>query len=319
LKDELKISAENGIHVQLCGRSYYLDPKRTVPGTANFISHAHTDHLPRRSDEKHVIASSETVALANMRLSADLMRTDEEGLSMFEAGHVQGSRMALIERGLSILYTGDFCTRDKLHMRGARPVRTDILIMESTYGRPCYSFPDPIELSAVIRDWCADTLEGGRSVVFNVYPLGKAQEIEYMLSGFPLFCDASVHRHNAILSFPSEVPEMSHAGREPAVFIVSSLKSLSSLPRGLSRPLIAGASGWALDSRSGRTSTLDENFPLSDHCDYSDLLAFVSGCEPSLVLTTHGFSEEFAADIKRELGTEARALKDGTVSLSAHF
>ena len=51
----------------------------------------------------------------------------------------------------------------------------------------------------------------------------------------------------------------------------------------------------------------DAAFPLSDHADYEDLIAFVRAVEPKRVFTMHGFAAEFAADL-RALGIEAWAL-----------
>src|SRR5690606_25458971 len=69
----------------------------------------------------------------------------------------------------------------------------------------------------------------------------------------------------------------------------------------------AMATGWALDRGTLFRSGCDAAFPLSDHADYPDLLAFVEKVQPKVVFTLHGFAKEFAATL-RERGIEARAL-----------
>ncbi len=70
----------------------------------------------------------------------------------------------------------------------------------------------------------------------------------------------------------------------------------------------AAFSGWALDRSFAYTSTVDEGFPLSDHCGYDELMRFVEGCSPDVVYTTHGFDKAFASSVRKELGIDARPL-----------
>ena len=52
---------------------------------------------------------------------------------------------------------------------------------------------------------------------------------------------------------------------------------------------------------------MDAAFPLSDHADFPDLLAFVRQVGARRVFTLHGFATDFAATL-RERGMDARAL-----------
>jgi Cft2 family RNA processing exonuclease len=70
----------------------------------------------------------------------------------------------------------------------------------------------------------------------------------------------------------------------------------------------AAFSGWALDRSFAYTSTVDEGFPLSDHCGYDELMMFVEKCSPSMVYTTHGFDKAFASSVRKELRIDARPL-----------
>ena len=51
----------------------------------------------------------------------------------------------------------------------------------------------------------------------------------------------------------------------------------------------------------------DAIFPLSDHADFPELLAFVDRVAPRLVYTVHGYAREFARTL-RARGIESWAL-----------
>lgn len=298
----ITISANNGIELCTSGSVYRMDPRKTVEGDINLVSHAHSDHLPRSGKELSIVASTETVALARLRTGKNFRKREAENVRLLDAGHIYGSSMFLIEEEARILYTGDFCTKQKVYLHRAMPQKVDVLIIESTYGTPRYRFPDPLKLSSVIREWVADALESGTSILFSCYPLGKAQELTHILSGMPLFGDESVLRHNRLLLKDEEVrPADEISG--PAVL----LSSRSDAMRGF-RGLRAGASGWFLEPESRERMGLDEAFPLSDHCDFQDLMDFVAKCSPTKVYTVHGFAQELAGSIRRELGISAEPL-----------
>ncbi len=307
------IGSSNGISIETEEGTFRLDPSRTVKGEFNVISHAHSDHLPRGGNETEVIASRETLRLASMRTKKSYTGTEHRSVRLLEAGHVPGSRMVLVRSERTYLYTGDFCTRKKVYLSNAKPAKTDVLFIESTYGIPDYRFPDPVELAGVIRDWTADTLSRGINVIFTAYPLGKAQELQVILKGMPLYADESVMRHNEVAmegSAPDAMP-LSALEKGPAVVVSSGRLVIASLPSSVRRnALTATASGWCLKGGFGGRMGYDEAFPLSDHCDYDDLMEFVRKCDPSTVYTVHGFDRELAASIRGELGIEARPLRE---------
>lgn len=305
------ISSSNGIAISTEDGTFRLDPGRTVIGDFNVISHAHSDHLPRGGKETSVIASRKTLELARMRTRKQYTATKHGSVKLLEAGHVPGSKMVYVRDELSYLYTGDFCTKRKVYLENAKAVKTDVLFVESTYGLPRYTFPDPVELAGVIRDWTADSLSRGNSVLFSLYPLGKAQEMQVILKGMPIYADESVQRHNSIV-FGREnwVKPVSELRSEPSVVISSGRRIMGTLPHSIRRKLLtATASGWSSDGGYRGRGGYDEAFPLSDHCDYEDLMQFVRKCSPSMVYTVHGFDRELASSIRKDLGIEAEALR----------
>ena len=74
-------------------------------------------------------------------------------------------------------------------------------------------------------------------------------------------------------------------------------------------------SGWAMGSGYAASMGADYAFPLSDHCDYPELLRLVEDISPELVFTTHVFADAFARDLKKR-GFSASALGRHQSSLS---
>ena len=62
------------------------------------------------------------------------------------------------------------------------------------------------------------------------------------------------------------------------------------------------ATGW------DRRGAFDKIFKLSNHADFNDLVEYVKLSNPKLVLTDHGFCEEFARKLNK-LGFNAKAVK----------
>ena len=69
-----------------------------------------------------------------------------------------------------------------------------------------------------------------------------------------------------------------------------------------------GFSGWAIDRRYRAAMGFDYALPLSDHCDYSELLEVVNLSGAEKIYTFHGFAAEFANSLEK-LGFKAEALK----------
>ncbi len=134
----------------------WLDPSRPKAGSV-FVSHAHSDHT---AAHRTVILSAATAYLMRLRLGGE--RTEHRlnfgeatefhtgeipfRLTLLPAGHILGSSMAYIEAGgQSLLYTGDFKLRSGLSCEPCQLRPADILIMETTFGRPHYRLPDPAQ------------------------------------------------------------------------------------------------------------------------------------------------------------------------------
>ncbi len=310
----MSVRLGNGILLETGGRRYRFDPRRTVEGDLNLISHAHSDHVPSSFRTREVVCTDATLDLVSSRRRGGLEKVEDASVEMLEAGHVPGSCMFLVSGDKRVLYTGDFCTRTKAHLGPARPVRCDSLVVEATYGRPRYVFPDHGEVLGAAHDWLEDLVAHGRSAVLFAYPLGKSQELSLAFADLPLRLHPSIAQNNRVLlghRYDLCTEELDETrDRDPVVYITSGMgkdrERVAQMRKAGART--AAFSGWALDRRFAYSTAVDEGFPLSDHCGYDELLRFVEGCSPAIVYTTHGFDRAFASSIRKELGIDARPL-----------
>ena len=301
----------------------WLDPHFGVERA--FVSHAHADHVARHG----VTFCSELTGRLmrvryGMKAEADwrmlpmreVVRWEGWEMRLYPAGHIAGSAMLHLTRlsdGATLLYTGDYKLRQGLSSERCELPRADTLIMETTFGLPQYVFPPLEEVVEQVLKWVRETLEDGEIPVLLGYSLGKAQEILRALTplGVPVMVHSSVWKLMEVLKEEvGELPEMrlfeaSEAAGHVLVFPPSTGKSTALKKLKVCRT--AMLSGWALQSGARFRYQVDAAFPLSDHADYPELLQTVEEVGPRKVWLVHGFTREFAADLRRR-GYEAWAL-----------
>jgi putative mRNA 3-end processing factor len=314
------IYQKNGISVTFAdGTKFRLDPRTYSPEEINLVSHGHSDHLPTRCHGKSVVMSDVTQKLLQLRKRATADILCHASVRPLDAGHVVGSRMFFLEGDQSILYTGDFCTKQKFFSQGAQPVNADVLIIESTFGSEEYIFPETKEIATQIRQCVASCIENDESVIVLAYPFGKAQELTHLLRDYVPFVDSSIYQINDALRSlgydfrdqPFDAAAVTEA-REPFVLITSG----RSTPQGQDGPLrgktrTLAVSGWATGRGFKYFRGVDYAFALSDHADFQDLLRFVDRCNPDVVYTCHGFAKKFAGLVRAKLGIDAVPLEKG--------
>lgn len=292
-----------------------------------FVSHAHSDHT---ADHREVILSAPTARLMAARLGGQRIehalafhepRTfrrgdDEFRITLFPAGHIFGSAMSLIEAGgESLLFTGDFKLRRGLSAEACQPVHANVLIMETTYGRPQYRFPSTEDVMRGVVRFCREALDNDETAVLYGYSLGKSQEILCALgeAGLPIVLHGTVFNMTRIYEqfghcFPPY--EKYEAGKaQGKVVLCPPSVSGSAMLRNLGKTRCAVLTGWAVDPGCKYRYRCEAAFPLSDHADYPDLIDFVKQVQPGRVHTLHGFAGDFAATL-RGLGYQAAALSE---------
>src|SRR5438093_246930 len=132
-----------------------------------FVSHAHSDHVGAHG---HVLCTPATAALMRCRVRGrSHYRALEFGrgydfpdyrLTLYPAGHILGSAQALVETNAGrLLYSGDFKLRAGLSAEPIEVPEADVVVMETTFGRPRYVFPPTEQVMAQVRDFCHQALE----------------------------------------------------------------------------------------------------------------------------------------------------------------
>ena len=315
------IYQNNGISVSYNdGTKFRLDPRTYSPNEINLVSHGHSDHLPTRCNGKSIVMSEVTQALLKFRKSATADILNHGSVSALDAGHVIGSHMFLLEGSTTVLYTGDFCTKEKFFSHGAQPVNVDVLVIESTFGSEQYVFPETKKIAAQIQECVTSCIEHDESVIVLAYPFGKAQELTHLLRDYTPFVDSGIFKINeALENFGYKFRQQPFnavsvkESREPFVLISSGSAKrhggLSELPYGQTRTL--AVSGWAINRGFKYYRGVDHAFALSDHADFQDLMTFIDRCNPELVYTCHGYTKRFARLVRDRLGIEAMPLEKG--------
>src|SRR5579864_3566000 len=174
--------------VSLPGHSIWLDP--LVVRSFAFISHAHTDHARRH---KEALLTPQTLALIpearrprgwRMLGFGETMRRGEGSVTLHSAGHMLGSaQLHFQDDGWSVLYTGDIKLRQPGRIETFIP-RADVLILETTYGRPHFRFGDPDETLELIARWCRLALDSNVTPVLLCHALGKTEEVMLQLAKY---------------------------------------------------------------------------------------------------------------------------------------
>ena len=307
---------ENGIKLTRAGIA--LDFRRRQPRA--FVSHAHFDHMARH---ELALCTPATGRLYQHRLGRRRVvelaygRPVEFGglaLTAFPAGHCLGSAMLLADDGSErLLYTGDFKLGASATAEPAELPQADVLVMESTFGRPQFRLPPREEAISQLVRLVGELLADAATPVLHLYPLGKAQEVTRILAdhGIP------VRQHPEIFAI-SRIYEACGVDLGPCAEYRPSPRAdaaVITLPKscprfrlpGLVRPVSIAVTGWAASGGAARRLDVDHAIPLSDHADYGELLDAVKRVGPAKVYCTHG-PAEFVADL-RSRGWDAKRLE----------
>lgn len=318
LQDGVEVEFPTGETILLDGNG---DSKLTI------LSHAHGDHLVETTDR--LVTSELTAALAAVRQDRQPTVVNHPAITLHNAGHIAGSRAALLRdssSGRTYLYTGDCCVRDRFYLDGFEPVNADVLIIESTYGKPGYTFPPTDVVVAEIQDWLEETMDD--VVLLFGYALGRAQKLQRILAESRrsrIFITDAIDQLNDVIetyldiSFEGQCYD-SEINLKPgdALVLPMQMSRLSWIERLVEThdAITAGFSGWAADQSFVYRRGHDEGFILSDHCDFKELVEVVETVDPEVVYTHHGFKDAFARHLTTEYGYDTRALKKNQSTLA---
>lgn len=325
-----RVSWSNGVLVENDFKRILLDPLKVNNSAESlFISHAHKDHTCGFLDgSKLKYSTPQTVALfeniANKRVKnvascaygqpLDLHKME---LRIVNSGHVFGSgALVLRDDDVTFLYTGDFNFTDSLTQKAIAPIECDIMVIETTYGKPNFSFPPRYEIYYDIIEWAAKTIKENHMPTFLVYPIGKAQEITKLFNSFtsiPVVTHPTISKVNEVINkfgddliyYDMLTDGLELINSKNCVCLFPSIYNPKSLRSAYPNAKIAITTGWALLYKLNKN--INAAFPLSGHADFPQLTRFVSKCNPKKVFTIHGYSNEFATILKK-MGIDAKPL-----------
>jgi Cft2 family RNA processing exonuclease len=312
-----------GIYVEDIG--LWLDPRGRCE--ASWLSHAHSDHASGL--HCNVFATEETLRLYRLRWPEDenvpqSLQAMQFGrpvpfrgatLTAYPASHILGAAQLLIEHnGERVVYTGDIKLRPPICGTTTEVIACDRLIIESTFGLPIYQFLDREDACDRIVAFARECLDEGITPVFIGYPLGRGQEIVYVLcrAGIPTSVHGAIARlmpvyEQAGYAFPGWRPYAAR-DREPAAMVV--VPGFRAYIEASGRDFrLAYVSGWAALDNARNRAGAEELIPYSDHADYRELLSIVEGSGAREVDVVHGYTETFAR-LLRDRGLIARAPRE---------
>ncbi len=276
-----------------------------------FISHAHADHMGRH---ELAICTPETALLYRHRMGAhrrtaelryrESMQFGPLKLTLYPAGHCLGSAMLLADDGEKrLLFTGDFKLGPSVTSVEAELPKADILVMESTFGRPKYRLPPREEVVEQLISLVRKTLASGMTPVIHAYALGKAQEVTRLLtlSGIKVqqhpmtYAVSQVYRQCGVdLGDVSEYKGRLRNGHA-VVTLPQGMKNYRIA--GIKHPVSIAVTGWAVEPGAKYRYRVDHALPLSDHADFGQLLETVKHVQADEVYCTHG-SKEFVGHLR---------------------
>ena len=288
--------------IYIPGADLWLDSDRVKP--FGFISHAHGDHIARH---KKIICSKPTGDIIRRRLKNpaftsydynEVLMLNENRVTFHPAGHILGSTQIKIEKdGKSLLYTGDFRLKESRTAEPFQLIKADVLIMETTFGKPQYIMPPREQSEQKLIETCRKKLKNGITPIVFAYTLGKGQEALKLLSdaGLPVAVDYMIMQYVPIykkygISF-GEFEKFKKSEFRNKILLLPPNARNRRFMQSIENIYTIFLSGWGMSDKSSTRFNVDEVIPYSDHADYDELLKLVEMVNPQEVYCTHGFDE----------------------------
>jgi len=299
------------------------------PRPLRLVTHIHADHLHGLAASlrecEAVLATPLTrallAALKGRRRAArlralpygEVLERRGEKLELFPAGHIAGSAQVMLTTsdGVRIAYTGD------LRSPPAPVLQADVLVTEATYGDPACVRPFRSEVEGLFLQLVRERLDHGPVCVVGYH--GKLQEAAGLL-----------HRAGirAPILAPERVFEALQVCREHGLALGTVLRLGSpeaqaalpgaylrlrhtAVPGPVEEPTRILLSGWQFDAPCRHLNGSTWQVALSDHCDFTELLAYVQASGARLVIADAFRAQAagvFAGEVQRRLGVRALAM-----------
>lgn len=322
----LRVRQQRGVVVEYKGSGVVLDPTGNGHGYPVFVSHAHADHAAAfKFPDRQKYATEETHQLLHslgwkhldnwkcIKLG-DKIKVNDIEVHVHNAGHVLGSVQFEVNTPEgTVLYTGDIGLEESYTMHPAESVDCDILVVETTFGAPMFTFPKRRDVALDMVRWATmDVIPSGRLPVFKTDSIGNAQEVIRIfnsLTKLPIVTAKSATKVSEVYKGFGHNLEYYDSKSIDGEELIEGGKCAVISPKGSKLPYenqdLALASGWAVLFRGRQRA-----FALSDHADFKSLLGFIRRCKPKRVLTFHGgtMTRDFPEYIRKKLGVDAHPL-----------
>lgn len=287
---------------------FYIDPWTEVDYAV--ITHGHGDHA--RAGMKHYLCHHFTVPILKRRIGDinvqgvayhETLNINGVKVSLHPAGHIIGSAQVRLEyKGKVVVVSGDYKLQNDGLSTPFEVVNCHEFISESTFGLPIYNWVSVEQQNEQLRDWVSENKANGKTSVIIGYSLGKAQRIMSALEEIgPLNVHYSIGKLNEAYASagidlpPHEVIDFQSDLRYLDKGIVILPPSLldSNIIRKIPNRVNAICSGWMQVRGARRWRNVDAGFVISDHADWSGLLAAIKATKAEKVYVTHGQTHVF--------------------------
>jgi putative mRNA 3-end processing factor len=306
--------------------NFFIDP--WVPVDRAVVTHAHSDHASPGSAS--YLCAEPGARILQRRLPdarietlpyAGTIAIGDARVSFHPAGHILGSAQIRVEhRGEVWVVSGDYKRQADPTCAAFEPVACHTFITEATFALPIYTWDPPDSVTSEILAWWRANRDEDRPSVLFCYVLGKAQRI---LAELDDRADGPIHLHGAMAAMTDAYRDAGIAlpsaeritegmrGKTLARSLVLAPLSARGTPwmKRLPHASVAFASGLMRVRGVRRQRAFDRGFVLSDHADWSALLATIAETGASRVLVTHGWSDALARFLAEERGLETGTIR----------
>lgn len=159
----------------------------TTPVTAAVSTLMHHDSLKIARSEgfPEPFTDADIAATHDMYDFMDFQHPRHVGglkIQFHSAGHIPGAAQVEVQGGSgTMVFTGDLYTRPQRLVGAAKPVKCDILCMETTYAGREHTPREQVEKDYL--DFVDEVVGRGGKVISPVFAVGRAQELAMVLQG----------------------------------------------------------------------------------------------------------------------------------------
>ncbi len=273
---------------------------------ANFVSHAHADHMSGIRKHKPCIASSATMDIIEAKKGKGFSAMPvPKQAKMLNSGHMLGAKQLYIDSdhyGARILYSGDYQMQRSPVAEPIETINADVLIIDSTYPYPNIEFEDKEKVISAMHAYAREKLRKG-PIIFGAFATSKAQEIIKIFNyiGIVPFASKAVCSINKIyekngIRLDYEPINTNSIARN-GIFVVENSRAEElrlALSKNFTKVFTAAASGFAKFIRFNT----DAQFTLSDHADFKQAIRYIGRVAPKVIYTCGPSSEVFAKNLR---------------------